>query len=131
MRKIWVVVRREFLERVRNKWFVISTVLGPVLMAVAIFLPAYLLTKTGRTRSVVVVDVSESRFGDRLVAMMGGLESVEASVVPVPLENLEAVADSLAKVVGEKERDGFLIVTDATVSDGSVEYRGANVSSQT
>jgi ABC-2 type transport system permease protein len=71
------------------------------------------------------------RFGARLVEMMGSLQSVKASHLPVELVSLESVADSLARQVGEKELDGFLIVTDATVSDGAVEYRGSNVSSQT
>jgi len=30
--KVWAVIRREFVERVRSRWFVISTVLGPVFM---------------------------------------------------------------------------------------------------
>ena len=30
MAKLWVVFRREYLERVRSKWFVLGTVLGPV-----------------------------------------------------------------------------------------------------
>jgi ABC-2 type transport system permease protein len=131
VRKIWVVVRREFLERVRNKWFVIATVLGPVLMAVAIFLPVYLMTKTAGGRTIVVVDVTTSGFGARLVEVMESVKTVTASELAVSVAQLDAAADSLARRVGEKQLDGFLIVTDATVSDGTVEYRGANVSSQT
>ncbi len=43
---------------------------------------------------------------------------------------LKVVAESLARVVGETELDGFLIVSAGTVSDGTVEYRGSNASSQ-
>ena len=43
MRKIWAVIRREFLERVRNKWFLISTILGPVFMIGIGVLPSVLL----------------------------------------------------------------------------------------
>ena len=32
MHRTWVVIRREFLTKVTNKWFLIATVLGPVLM---------------------------------------------------------------------------------------------------
>ena len=63
MGKIWVVIRREFLERVRNKWFIISTVLGPVLLGLLMFLPAFLLTRSAGTTEVVVVDASTDRFG--------------------------------------------------------------------
>src|SRR5260370_532497 len=33
MHKVWAVIRREFVERVRTKWFWVSAVLGPVLFA--------------------------------------------------------------------------------------------------
>ena len=40
MKKIIAVVRREFVERVRTKAFVISTVLLPVFMVAMVLLPA-------------------------------------------------------------------------------------------
>src|SRR3990172_4636823 len=43
LRKVWAVVRREFLERVRNKWFVIATVLGPVFVIAITVLPSLFL----------------------------------------------------------------------------------------
>ncbi|MFQ5702822.1 MAG: ABC transporter permease [Gemmatimonadales bacterium] len=130
MRKIWVVVRREFVERVRNKWFVITTVLGPVLMGLLIFLPILLATKGGRERSVVVVDATAESFGKRVTDMLNGPAPIKAARVAVDIADLEEVADSLAGVVGSKTLDGFLIVSDETVQDGRVEYRGSNVSSQ-
>ena len=45
MRKIWVVVKREFIERVRTKWFLVSTIMGPVLMGLLIFLPALMMSR--------------------------------------------------------------------------------------
>ncbi len=129
MRKIWVVIRREFVERVRNKWFVISTLLGPVLMAVFILLPILMAT-SGQDRTVVVLDVSAGEFGARVTQLLNGPAPIKASHVAVDLADLEDVADSLAAAVGDKRLDGLLIVSDETVQDGSVEYRGSNVSSQ-
>ena len=37
--KTFVVFKREYLERVRSKWFVIATLLGPVFLAVVMVLP--------------------------------------------------------------------------------------------
>ena len=47
MDKLFVVIKREFMERVRNRWFVIMTLLMPVLMAAMILLPAWLAIRTG------------------------------------------------------------------------------------
>ena len=129
MRKIWVVIGREFIERVRNKWFVISTLLGPVLMAVLILMPILMAT-SGQDRTVVVLDVSEGEFGARVTEMLNGPAPIRASHVVVDLADLEHVADSLAAAVGNKMLDGLLIISDETVQDGTVEYRGSNVSSQ-
>jgi ABC-2 type transport system permease protein len=130
MRKIWVVIRREFVEKVRNKWFIISTVLGPVLMASFIVVPILMAGRGATERHVRIVDASGGDFGRELAGLLGGPVPVRADVVDVDLPNIEIVADSLTALVGEKTLDGYLIVTDATVSDGTAEYRGSNVSSQ-
>ena len=46
MAKLWAVAKREYFERVRSKWFVIATILGPVLMAAMIVVPVWLATRS-------------------------------------------------------------------------------------
>lgn len=59
MSKILTVVRKEYLERVRSKSFVIATLLGPAIMSLFILMPM-LLSDTGKDeeRVVGVVDPS-------------------------------------------------------------------------
>jgi ABC-2 type transport system permease protein len=130
MSKIWVVVRREFLSRVKTKWFVISTVLGPVFMAAVVLLPMLMATQGGRERSIAVVDMSEAGFGQTVTDMLNGPGPVRAVRVETAVADAEQAADSLALVVGRKELDGFLLISDETVQDGRVEYRGSNASAQ-
>jgi ABC-2 type transport system permease protein len=40
--KLWVIIKREFIERVRTKWFVISTLLLPLLIGAMSILPVWL-----------------------------------------------------------------------------------------
>ena len=42
MAKLWTIIKREYLERVRSKWFLIATFLGPVFFAAIIIVPAWL-----------------------------------------------------------------------------------------
>ena len=42
MDKLLAVIKREFLERVRTRWFLVATLLGPGLFAVITLLPAWL-----------------------------------------------------------------------------------------
>jgi hypothetical protein len=96
MRKIWVVIRREFIERVRTKWFIIGTVLGPVFMFGVIALPILMAEKGARVRNVVIVDATTTGFGERLTAMLAQSGSVQATRLTVDTPDLEGTADSLA-----------------------------------
>jgi ABC-2 type transport system permease protein len=129
MRKIWVVIRREFMERVKSKWFLVGTVLGPVLMAAMLIVPAIVANRGARERVIAVLDVSTSGFGERVARDLDRSEPIRAVRVAVGAERLEDVADSLAAQVSAKAFDGFLIVTDQALDDGRIEYRGTNVSS--
>ena len=43
MAKLMAVIRREYFERVRSKWFLFATVFGPVLIGLLMFLTTFLV----------------------------------------------------------------------------------------
>jgi ABC-2 type transport system permease protein len=124
VRKVWAVIRREFVERVRSKWFWISALLGPVFFGAMIVVPV-LFAGAGGTRRIAVVDGTTGAFGARVVAELRHGKIFRAARVPAGA----GVVDSLTQLVGAKQLDGFLIVTDAVVETGTAEYRASNVSS--
>ena len=129
MHKVWVIIRREFVERVRSKWFVIGTILGPVLMGATIVLPIVLVGQGGIRRTIVVVDATQAEVGRRVVELLGQAELIRATRVAAEPADVRRTADSLAPYVGLEAIDGFLILTDATVDSGRAEYRGSNAAS--
>jgi ABC-2 type transport system permease protein len=127
-------MRREFLEKVRTKWFVIATVLGPVLMIALIALPVLLATRGTRDRSIVILDGSTIGLGDRLAHKLADTAAgrrLRVRSVAADAGRVSVVADSLTSRVGVGGLDGFLLVTDSTLKNGKAEYRGTNVSSLT
>ncbi|MFD3002078.1 ABC transporter permease [Pontibacter toksunensis] len=58
MSKIWLIIQREYLTRVRKKSFIIMTLLTPVLLAAFMILPGLLITMSGDTETVMVLDKS-------------------------------------------------------------------------
>lgn len=57
MKKILLVIQREYLTRVRKKSFIVMTILGPILMASAFVIPMYLATLSeSETRVVSILD---------------------------------------------------------------------------
>src|SRR5713101_7789573 len=57
MRKFFAVVKREYIQRVRTKFFVVATILGPVMMAAFTIVPALMFSiKAGGPTRLAIVD---------------------------------------------------------------------------
>ena len=121
MRKIWAVIRREFLERIRTRWFWVGALLGPLLFGVILFLSMQL--GQGGVQTIVVVDGTTPPLGERITQQLDRTGAVRAVRIPAA----SGVIDSLTTEVRAKRLDGFLVVTDATIDSGNAEYRGSNV----
>lgn len=55
MNKIFLIIRREYLTRVRKRSFIVMTILGPILMAALIVLPIYFATVSGGSMKKIAV----------------------------------------------------------------------------
>ncbi|HKF21188.1 MAG TPA: ABC transporter permease [Candidatus Angelobacter sp.] len=55
MRNLWIIARREYLERIRTKAFIITTILIPALMGGSLFVPMLLLSGGGSSKHLVLV----------------------------------------------------------------------------
>ncbi len=124
MRKVLAVIRREFIERVRQKWFWAMALLGPVFFGALFVLPTLLASKGGVKR-ITVLDGTTSTFGARLA------ERLDKESLFVAVRVVAGTTDTLALMaaVDRKEIDGFLVVNDIAVDSGKVIYRASNVSS--
>jgi ABC-2 type transport system permease protein len=124
VRKILAVIRREFVERVRQRWFWVMVVLGPLFFGALFILPTLLAGKGG-VKHIAVVDGTTSTFGAQLTARLDR----ESLFVAVRVPAASGTIDSLMAAVDSTKIDGFLIVSDAAVDSGKVMYRASNVSS--
>src|SRR5687767_9943173 len=115
MAKLWAIIKREYLERVRSKWFLIATFLGPVFFAAIIIIPAWLASRSRATDEInnaVVLDASGSGFGQRLSTALagdstgGGKPRPEVRVIaPAALMAAESTA---TREVMTKKKVGYL-----------------------
>ncbi len=58
MKKILLILQREYLVRVQKKSFVIMTLLGPLLIAAIYAVPVFLALRENKVRNIAVVDES-------------------------------------------------------------------------
>lgn len=144
MKKILAVVRREFVERVRTKAFLISTIMLPVFIVLMAVLPGLMMRGADRTSRVAVVDASSEGLGQAvsealLAEKLGNGPAAPArysvKVFPASGEQLASVRDGLIARTGFSKDstadrwDGVLVLTDATLASGKLDYYGSNVGS--
>ena len=110
--KLWAIVRREYVERVRTRSFVIATVLGPVLMAAMMIVPMVMATRGGKPLHVAVVDAT----GSLQVAAEAALraarfdDKARFEVVPSKGGPAEARQAALKKEVLAGRLDGYVVL---------------------
>ncbi|MEI7490041.1 MAG: ABC transporter permease [Bacteroidota bacterium] len=56
MHKIFLIIKREYLTRVRKKSFLVMTILGPLMMAAIVVVPIFLATRGNELKTVAVID---------------------------------------------------------------------------
>ncbi len=121
----WLVIaRREFLERVRTPWFVIVTLLGPIMMIGVMVLPVILATSMDERSKVQIVDASGKLGGPigEELAKLGWASEV------VPTDTREGV---LLDRIADGTIDGFLTIpADGLAPGATIDYQGENATSQ-
>ncbi len=130
MHDVFLIARREFLERVRTRSVVLSTALIPAFVLALVVLP-YVFGSEGGERAIVVVDESPSGVGARIVAALAAAGAGDADAVQYTVERVAAplprVRADLNRRVEEEEIDGYLHVPADVVEGSTVAYRARDV----
>jgi ABC-2 type transport system permease protein len=146
MKKVLVIIKREYMVRVRTKAFLIGTIISPLLMLALVILPGLLAATSGGDRRVTVLDQSgdpqlfdsiKNRIEGRTTGSNEGNEGrgpggtkyiLTRKVVP-PDQDLQAVITDDYSQGGEKDSDrAYLILPPNILNDGKPEYRAKNTS---
>ncbi|MCH1570270.1 MAG: hypothetical protein L7S64_02930, partial [Longimicrobiales bacterium] len=110
---VWAVIRREYLQRVRSKWFIVATTVGPLMMAGLIIVPAWLAVQGEREQfDLAVVDgtgVLYEGLASRLEK--GGFQVEEARWH-------SNVVTELRERANGGELGGFIMVDELTLETG-------------
>lgn len=123
----WLVIaKREFVERVRTKWFVIATLLGPIGMIALIVIPAVLARAGAESVTVKVVDHTH-----KLGAVISAKLSTDQrwTMVAVP-EGPDAAQDKLLGQIQSGEINGFITIPADAIDAGTITYQGDNATNQ-
>ena len=134
MGKLLVVFKREYLERIRSKWFLIGTLLGPLFFLAITVFPMYIASKTKSSSdlgNVVIIDATGTRMGARVAQGLQDrfADSPTPAVRIVDPASVPREEDRATLEVQHKERRGYLVLDSATVAGHAARYAGRNASS--
>ena len=123
MRETFVIAKREFLERVRTKWFVAMTILGPIFMISLIVIPV-LLASRGTSGAKVEIADETGVLGPKIAKSFDTVQWI-GTVVPATTTDAELMAH-----IAHKKTAGFLRVPKDALTGGEIVYRGDNATNQ-
>lgn len=137
MDKLLAVIKREYLERVRTRAFVIATLIVPLFIAAVMLVPAYLASRAAASASltnITILDASGVGLGARVsTLLMADSARVPGEKPPVvravDASRLAAAENQALRAVIDKENTGYLVLTDSTLAGASARYAGRNASS--
>ena len=113
MDKIWLIIKREYLVRIRKKSFIVMTLLGPLLMLLVMFLPIYLTNQTQTERTIAI---SEQDFD--LFNKLENTDYINFVVTPVSIfSDLKLnFEDELYYALLEKKENEIILSSNKQVS---------------
>ncbi|MGA9564541.1 MAG: ABC transporter permease [Candidatus Korobacteraceae bacterium] len=145
MHNAWLIIQREYLERIRSKAFIIMTLLMPVFMASTILIPAFLGNmKSGVTRRIVLVannaEIAEAVKQELDTPLTKSdttpqsRKEMAASNVKAPSYSVtidtnvtDAERDKLRGEVSDGKIDGFVWLSDSDLANRKVVYSAKDV----
>ena len=120
MHNVWLIAKREYLERVRTKAFLISTILIPVLMGGGIVGSILAGSKAKSTSHITIVSQDQQLATDLQAELQSGKES--RMTVDVISPGNSATRATLDSMLADKQLDGYLWITPASSANGRPSF---------
>jgi ABC-2 type transport system permease protein len=135
--KLWAIIRREYIERIRTRWFIISTLFAPLLFAGVAFLPLLLMHRDAKTVAprVVVLDATQRGLGNFVARSIAALQNTaeDASTADVRIvapDSMTAARTQATDEVARRLANGFIVLDTSTLRGDTVSYAGRRADSR-
>ena len=113
MNKIWLIISREYLVRVKKKSFIVMTILGPILMAALLVTPTILSMQDQQNRLIAITEKNIN-----FLEPLNKIENTQFNVIPN--EEFELLKKDFSQTgyyaVLDKNEDQFYLLSDQQIS---------------
>jgi ABC-2 type transport system permease protein len=123
------IIRREYLERVRTKGFVISTLLLPLLMSLTMLVPMLTMKSIDTRNTIGLIDPSGTYFA-ALDAALAAQQDARVSLIPIPVAggDVAAAAAGLQDQIRDESLDGGVVIGDDFIGAPKATFYSRSVS---
>jgi ABC-2 type transport system permease protein len=132
MRKILSVIKREYLQIVKTKGFIIGTILGPVLIGAIIFVPVLVsMVSVGQQEQIGVVDETQQIFealDEKLDHKLKDGSRLYILEEYKPEADMKALRKRLSQKVLAKSLNAYIYIPEDITEGGAAEYVSEHVS---
>jgi ABC-2 type transport system permease protein len=134
MRNVWLIVKREYLERVRTRAFILFTVLMPIFVAGVVVVPSKLMMMKSDAVRHIVVAAPTMQLANEIKSQLENPERPTKSransdentspkfAVDAQQTTDEAARNELTTQVAKNKIDGFVWLTDQAITDNKFVY---------
>jgi ABC-2 type transport system permease protein len=138
--KLFVVAKREYMERIRSRWFLAMTLGVPALFAGAMLFPVYMAARSSASgtalRNIAILDATGTGLGEQIATTLKtdttlgpAGDGAAPRVIVTTSADLPAQERQLqAQVAQPNNLVGYLVLTDSTLTGNSARYAGRNAS---
>jgi len=147
MKKFLAVVKREYIQRVRSKMFILSTILLPAALSLFGIVPAIIFSIQTPPLRVAVLDQTGKMYGELKESLEGdssdrntqsdntnqlsglprrGLGAFKLEEVHAGNQSLDDIRANLDQRMRARELEGFLILPPDFISNGKAEFFNRN-----
>jgi ABC-2 type transport system permease protein len=148
MRNVWLIARREYLERVRTRSFIVMTILLPALMLGVTVVPTLLMNKMSSETKHLMVVAPESSTAELIRQQLLKLPEEQKKqaaetegmqrrnprqaanlVVDIGTDTSDAARTALTDKVRQKELDGVIFATKDGLATKKITFITRDISS--
>lgn len=132
MRKLFAVIQREYVTRIRTKGFIFGTLLMPVFFIFVTFAPAvFMAMKSEKSRHIAVLDLTDEVYDPLVETLDEQMESGERMYqfdrVQTSADRLEIVKKDLKGKVNQGIIDAYVIIPEDVFKENKIEYYSTKV----
>ncbi|MCK4689144.1 MAG: ABC transporter permease, partial [Candidatus Marinimicrobia bacterium] len=132
MKNVLAVMRWEYLTRIRSKWFIISTVIMPLIILASMFIPTLIMTGPDTEVKVIAIVDATRHLGDILDKTLGERYKLKDGtpkyqVVLLQDGNFDVLKKQASELLDSDVIYSYLVIPEDVMNSNEVKYYARNL----